>query len=99
MQRALMQFRNPANHALVRKALRIAGREDLIGRGRECLVPPEREAPRACHDGGRGDRNSRAEHRDNPAHDRKAIRHPDKQPRRHGDDAPGQGRERSRGRR
>lgn len=99
MQRALMQFRNPANHALVRKALRIAGREDLIGRGREYLVPPEREAPRARHDGGQGDRNSRAGHRDNPAHDRKAIRHPDKQPRRHGDDAPGQGRERSRGRR
>ena len=44
MQRALMQFSNPANHALVRKALRIAGREDLIGRDAECLVPPEREA-------------------------------------------------------
>ncbi|MBR3763511.1 MAG: YgiQ family radical SAM protein [Clostridia bacterium] len=44
MQRALMQFRNPANHDLVRKALRIAGREDLIGRDAESLVPPEREA-------------------------------------------------------
>ena len=40
MQRALMQFRAPQNHQLVRKALRLAGREDLIGYGRECLVPP-----------------------------------------------------------
>ncbi len=49
MQRALMQFRNPANHALVRKALRIAGREDLIGRDAEALVPPEREMQRPSH--------------------------------------------------
>lgn len=41
MQRALMQFRAPQNQPLVRKALRLAGREDLIGRGHGCLVPPE----------------------------------------------------------
>ena len=41
MQRALMQFRSPKNQPLVRKALRLAGREDLIGRDHECLVPPE----------------------------------------------------------
>ncbi len=40
MQRALLQFRNPKNHHLVRAALREAGRGDLIGHGRECLVPP-----------------------------------------------------------
>ena len=39
MQRALMQYRKPQNHALVVAALRRAGREDLIGFGRECLVP------------------------------------------------------------
>ena len=43
MQRALMQYREPRNRPLVRKALRLAGREDLIGHGRQCLVPPERE--------------------------------------------------------
>lgn len=43
MQRALMQYRAPRNQPLVRKALRLAGREDLIGYGRSCLVPPERE--------------------------------------------------------
>ena len=41
MQRALLQFRRPQNFDLVRKALRQAHREDLIGTGRECLVPPE----------------------------------------------------------
>ena len=41
MQRALMQYRNPANRELVRKALRLAGREDLIGFRPGCLVAPE----------------------------------------------------------
>lgn len=40
MQRALLQWRNPVNHALIREALRLSGRDDLIGFGRECLVPP-----------------------------------------------------------
>ncbi len=41
MQRALMQFKAPQNRPLVRKALRLAGREDLIGYDKRCLVPPE----------------------------------------------------------
>ena len=41
MQRALLQFRRPQNFPLVREALRRAGREDLIGTGRNCLVQPE----------------------------------------------------------
>jgi uncharacterized radical SAM protein YgiQ len=40
MQRALLQYRNPANHDLVRRALKKAGREDLIGYGHKCLVRP-----------------------------------------------------------
>ena len=44
MQRALLQSGNPKNHALVRKALKLAGREDLIGWNRHCLVPPEKNA-------------------------------------------------------
>ena len=39
MQRALMQYRNPKNHALVREALMAAGRTDLIGSGPKCLAP------------------------------------------------------------
>ncbi|MEN6315311.1 MAG: YgiQ family radical SAM protein [Clostridiaceae bacterium] len=41
MQRALLQFRRKENQPLVREALRKAGREDLIGYGRQCLVRPE----------------------------------------------------------
>ncbi len=47
MQRALMQYRKPQNHALVVAALRRAGREDLIGFGPECLVPPRQLARKA----------------------------------------------------
>ena len=39
-QRALMQYWRPENQAVVRAALRIAHREDLIGYGPKCLVPP-----------------------------------------------------------
>jgi len=38
MQRALLQYSKPENHALVREALLEAGRGDLIGRGPLCLV-------------------------------------------------------------
>ena len=40
MQRALIQYRNPKNRALVTEALKAAGREDLIGSGPQCLVRP-----------------------------------------------------------
>ena len=42
MQRALLQFSRPDNAPLVREALRLLGREDLIGVGKDCLVRPER---------------------------------------------------------
>ena len=50
MQRALLQYKRPENHALVRKALHMAGRDDLIGYGGRCLVPPA---------GGRGPQNGK----------------------------------------
>ena len=42
MQRALMQYFLPSNFNTVRKALKAAHREDLIGTDRHALVPPER---------------------------------------------------------
>lgn len=42
LQRALIQYRNPKNHDLVREALRKANREDLIGYDEKCLVRPEK---------------------------------------------------------
>ena len=62
LQRALIQYRNPANYDLVREALTRAGRTDLIGWDEACLIRPKRpkgagEASRAergrGHDGGR----------------------------------------------
>lgn len=38
MQRALLQYWMPQNRALVLKALRLAGRMDLIGSGAKCLI-------------------------------------------------------------
>ncbi len=38
MQRALMQFKNPKNRKLVKEALIKAGRQDLIGNEKYCLV-------------------------------------------------------------
>lgn len=40
MQRALMQYRKPENYKLVKEALHIAGREDLIGFDKKCLIKP-----------------------------------------------------------
>jgi len=42
MQRALIQYRSPKNHALVEEALRLAHREDLIGYGPKCLIRPKK---------------------------------------------------------
>lgn len=46
MQRALLQFSKPENYNIVKKALIKAGREDLIGSGKNCLIssnPPKRK--------------------------------------------------------
>lgn len=40
MQRALIQYRNPRNYNLVQEALRKAGRTDLIGYDKMCLIRP-----------------------------------------------------------
>ena len=52
MQRALIQYRDPKNYELVREALTAAGRTDLIGFDRKCLIRPRKgesvpEKPRA----------------------------------------------------
>ena len=42
MQRALIQYRRPENYDLVKEALTIAGRDDLIGFDKNCLIPPRK---------------------------------------------------------
>jgi len=41
MQRALIQYRKPENYNLVKEALIKAGRRDLIGFDRKCLIQPK----------------------------------------------------------
>jgi len=41
MQRALLQYFKPQNKEIVIKALIKAGRRDLIGQGKNCLVEPD----------------------------------------------------------
>lgn len=45
MQRALIQYRNPKNYSLVHEALVKAGREDLIGYEKHCLIRPPKGGP------------------------------------------------------
>ena len=40
MQRALIQYRNPKNYDLVEEVLKKAGRTDLIGYDKKCLIRP-----------------------------------------------------------
>jgi uncharacterized radical SAM protein YgiQ len=48
MQRALLQFRRKENYELVYRALEIAGRKDLIGYSKECLVWPRKKHARGA---------------------------------------------------
>lgn len=56
MQRALIQYRNPKNYELVYEALVKAGREDLIGFDKKCLIRPRKMSStnRGNVPGGRG---------------------------------------------
>ncbi len=51
LQRALLQYFLPQNHALVEEALRKAGRSDLIGMSPHCLIRPSGQGgqPRSYH--------------------------------------------------
>ncbi len=51
MQRALIQYRNPKNYDLVVEALTKAGRTDLIGFDKKCLIRPRKTGQAAYHNG------------------------------------------------
>jgi len=57
MQRALIQYRNPANYDLVYEALMKAGRQDLIGFDKKCLIRPRKMAGAAGQTYGKGGQN------------------------------------------
>ncbi len=66
IQRALMQYKNPANRVLVLEGLKLAGRMDLVGFGPKCLVRPERRNA--------GEKTKNRE-QTGKKHNRKTIRH------------------------
>ena len=85
MQRALIQYRNPKNYALVHEALTKAGRTDLIGFDKHCLIRPRageaaawkpkqsttgKQPPKAKRDGRVGPPKAKRPSR-NPANDRR----------------------------
>jgi radical SAM superfamily enzyme YgiQ (UPF0313 family) len=47
LQKAFLRYHDPENWPLLRQALVRMGRRDLIGHGRDCLVPPERPGHKA----------------------------------------------------
>lgn len=74
MQRALMQFTYPKNYAIVEKALRQAGREDLIGTGPKCLIAPRHsQGSRPSHGNkqGQGNRNTHYKRSSNQVYKKK----------------------------
>jgi uncharacterized radical SAM protein YgiQ len=44
IQRAMLQYRDPMNYDLIKEGLKMAGRRDLMGNGRRCLIPPAQRA-------------------------------------------------------
>lgn len=46
IQRAMLQYRDPRNRDLVKEGLEMAGREDLIGTGKQCLIQAKPPAGR-----------------------------------------------------
>lgn len=56
IQRALMQYKNPANRELVLEGLKLAGRMDLVGFDKKCLIRPVRD--KASGTGGRESRST-----------------------------------------
>lgn len=73
MQRALIQYRNPKNYELVREALVKAGRTDLIGYDKKCLIRPGRSGEQGSQNalkGRTGDR--KPDRQTNPPGNRKS---------------------------
>lgn len=80
MQRALIQYRNPKNYELVVEALTKAGRTDLIGFDKKCLVRPrggqgiDKKGKNAPNGGGR-DKNFAPSVKQRNSGKKKTIRH------------------------
>lgn len=62
MQRALIQYRNPKNWELVHEALMKAGREDLIGFDKKCLIRPRNAGAQSPYKDKNGAKSPKGKH-------------------------------------
>jgi hypothetical protein len=60
MQRALLQWKRPDKRGLVIQALHEAGRNDLIGFSKNCLIRPDKKASPATEENVRADKPSQS---------------------------------------
>ena len=67
MQRALIQYRNPKNYELVEEALTKAGRTDLIGFDKKCLIRPKSGFKPGFSQGKTGKDNGNGKRTESPA--------------------------------
>ena len=83
MQRALIQYRNPANRELVLEALQKAGRMDLVGFDKKCLIRPDKSTSNGFNrtnnfgtkkSGGSNNVGSRKTTNESPSRKKKTIR-------------------------
>ncbi len=74
MQRALIQYRNPKNYDLVYEALHIAGRTDLIGFDKKCLIKPRKMSTQKTTNNVNNTRNSISNPKKEHSKKKKAIR-------------------------
>lgn len=65
MQRALIQYKRPENYDLVKEALQKAGRTDLIGFDKKCLIPPRNISNHKKQETGRKNTKNKANHSKN----------------------------------
>ena len=80
MQRALLQWRRPDKRPIVAAALRKAGREDLVGFGKECLLRPlpGEHWGKSAQGKSQKRKNGKGEHRGRPSGDKKRTSRPPK---------------------
>ncbi|MBP2640041.1 MAG: protein ygiQ [Firmicutes bacterium] len=71
LQRALLQYRNPANYQFVYEALKEAGRMDLIGYGPKCLIRPPKP-DKSTNNYKQKNNNNKKPRRISPARDKKS---------------------------
>ena len=76
MQRALIQYRNPKNYDLVLEALRLAGRTDLIGFDKHCLIRPRKLAEERQGQSRKKKQDSKYQSKDKRQHSKKATQQP-----------------------